>query len=481
MGEAAEKLIGAGIRLTEGAMILLEKSPHANEAAEKLLEEKKVFVDAEDVEKIIAGIEKIPLPVEVRRSSDFHPIAKESAPNLRVLDHGDVSGKSRCTGTIENFVAYFNDRFERMRRLLRTRITDKPIIESCRIKDMQGQIVRVIGIVYEKRITKNGNLLIELEDLKGSTKVIVNAQSKAFPKSRSILLDDVIAVDGKVSDIFLIADELNYLDLPMVREQKKTESDLAIAYVSDLHVGSKNFLQKEFSRFLSWLGGEGGNAELAGKVKYIIIAGDNVDGIGIYPLQEKELVVKDIYKQYEMLDELLCQIPDYIEVVVCPGNHDAVRRADPQPMIGGNLLKSDVRRIGSPGYVEIEGLSHLVYHGNSLDGIIASLPNMDYAHPEKPMVELLKRRHLSPPYGSNLIVPEEKDYLIIEEEPDVVHMGHVHKNSTATYRGTLLVNSGTFQSRTDYQIRNGHVPSPGVVPVYETKLGKIHNVSFVGE
>jgi len=44
-------------------------------------------------------------------------------------------------------------------------------------------------------------------------------------------------------------------------------------------------------------------------VKYILVAGDIVDGIGIYPNQEKELVVKDVYKQYEMFDDLFQSFP----------------------------------------------------------------------------------------------------------------------------------------------------------------------------
>ena len=64
-----------------------------------------------------------------------------------------------------------------------------------------------------------------------------------------------------------------------------------------------------------------------------------VDGIGIYPNQERELVVKDIYKQYEMLDDFIEAIPDYMEVIIGPGNHDAVRRGEPQPAMGTDLFK----------------------------------------------------------------------------------------------------------------------------------------------
>ena len=69
---------------------------------------------------------------------------------------------------------------------------------------------------------------------------------------------------------------------------------------------------------------------------------------------------------------------------------------------------------------------------------------------------------------------------MIEEEPDVVQMGHVHKNGYMFYRGTLLLNSGTFQDRTEFQVRVGHKPTPGIVPVLEAKTGKLSHVRFMG-
>ena len=80
-----------------------------------------------------------------------------------------------------------------------------------------------------------------------------------------------------------------------------------------------------------------------------------------------------------------------------------------------------------------------LYHGTSLDSIIASIPNNSYAKPEKAMVELLKRRHLSPIYGGNIIVPSKNDSMIIEKAPDILHMGHIHKNGITNYHGVAIV------------------------------------------
>ena len=81
--------------------------------------------------------------------------------------------------------------------------------------------------------------------------------------------------------------------------------------------------------------------DIAGKVKYLFISGDIVDGIGIYPNQEKELIIKDVFKQYEMFRDFVEQVPDYIEIFACPGNHDAVRRGEPMPALGKNSLATE--------------------------------------------------------------------------------------------------------------------------------------------
>jgi DNA polymerase II small subunit len=348
-------------------------------------------------------------------------------------------------------------------------------------------------MVTSKRKTKKGHLLIELEDEHGIVKVIALEEKKdpkmsCFEKANSLLLDEVVAVDGRVSDPFLVAEDIVWPDLP-VREQKRCEEDLNIAFLSDTHFGSRHFLEKNFAQMTQWLNGGGdGEAgrEIAGKIKYLLIAGDVVDGIGVYPKQEAELVVRDVREQYAMLGKFIEQLPDYIEVIVAPGNHDAVRRAEPQPKLAEDLIgevcnADNVHSVGNPSCVHIGGLRTLIYHGTSLDSIIAATPGCDYAHPEKPMLELLKRRNLSPIYGENPIVPEERDYMVIAEPPDIVHMGHVHKNGYMVYRGVSIINSGTWQGRTDFQVKQGHVPSPCIMPVFEMKTGRTKNVSFVSE
>jgi len=473
----AGELADRGIRVAMDAEGLLQ-SDQSGTLVQKIILLGKPLVTKEDIESLLKPPE--PLQTEVIRPQEFSPVAKEHPADVKFNHMLDVTGKSRTRGEVDNFIAHFRNRFERISRMLR-RSNPVPGVELADIRKHLNEKVRIIVLISEKRDTKKGNLLFEVEDMTGTFKVVVSQSrfnDKIMDKAKAVLLDDIVAITGKVLEPYLIAEDIEWPDLPVIREKKQVEADVAVAYLSDLHFGSRHFLVKHLKSFSDWLHGRGEAKELAGKVKYICIAGDIVDGIGIYPNQEKDLIVKDIYQQYKMFDDFLQSVPDYIEVIAAPGNHDAVRRGEPQPALGKDMVSSDIHLVGNPSYATIEGVKHLIYHATSMDSMISSIPHMSYMHPEKVMVEYLKRRHLSPIYGGNLIIPENVDYMVIEEPPDVFHSGHVHKNGYTQYRGTLVINSGTFQDQTDYQVKQGHVPTPALVPVYEMKSGRLHTLDF---
>ena len=55
--------------------------------------------------------------------------------------------------------------------------------------------------------------------------------------------------------------------------------------------------------------------------------------VRVYPNQEQELAILDIFEQYHHVTQFIEEIPDYIKVIAIPGNHDATRQALPQPSI----------------------------------------------------------------------------------------------------------------------------------------------------
>ncbi len=418
--------------------------------------------------------------LEIKRGDYFKPVAKEYEPRIKPKHEEDVTGKSRSKGTVADFVAYFRNRFLSFRSLFSSLQNYDEINVEHISKNENMNNVKLFCMVYDIMKTKSGNTMLIVEDMTGMARAIISKESRVIDKISTLTRDDVIMLYGKTVRGLFIVEDIDFPDVP-VSEFPIVDRDLSIVYISDTHFGSRYFNESLFKRFLRWLKGYEGNQvaqKIAGKVKYIILAGDVVDGIGIYPGQEKELVIKDIFKQYEIFDKFVEELPDYIEVIVTPGNHDAVRRAEPMPAISDEIIKSDVLRLGNPASVEIEGVKHLVYHGTSMDSLIAAIPKLSYDDPKDVMAEYIKKRHLSSIYGGNPIVPEKIDYMLIRTLPNVIHTGHVHKYARGVYRNIALINSATFQDQTDFQIKQGHVPSPGVVPVLQLKTSQITLFDF---
>ena len=247
-------------------------------------------------------------------------------------------------------------------------------------------------------------------------------------------------------------------------------------FLSDLHIGSNKFMDSAFNRFLDWLGGQSGmlseeDEEIIRRLKYVIIGGDVVDGVGVFPNQEYELVEQNIYKQYQMVSEKLKLVPKHLQMFVIPGNHDATRQALPQPMIPKKYAESlyalpNMKMLGDPCLFKLHGVSVLAYHGRSLDDVLATTPGLSYEKPEEAMKVLLRARHLAPIFGLRTpIAPEVQDHLVIDEVPDIFHAGHVHTVGYERYKSTLIINSGTWQAQTGYQANLGISPRPGIVPI----------------
>src|SRR5207245_9618321 len=90
-----------------------------------------------------------------------------------------------------------------------------------------------------------------------------------------------------------------------------------------------------------------------------------------------------IYEQYRLAAKFVGEVPDYMEVVLIPGNHDAVRQALPQPAIAKDFAGPvyDSRRVvslGDPSEVRLEGVDFLLFHGTSLMDILSFAPRFDY-------------------------------------------------------------------------------------------------------
>jgi DNA polymerase II small subunit len=394
----------------------------------------------------------------------------------------DITGNSTCEGTIGDFKLYFNDRLKTLRKIIKEKRQMMGARELSKVKRADGNI-KIIGMVSEIRTTKKGNKMITLEDEKDTVRVLLTKDKQLA--SDPTVLDEVLGIIGeKTRDgNYLLASELVRPEINVRRKINRSQEEALVAFASDIHCGSDTFLKDEFLDFLGWLNGKSGRKkELASKVKYVVIPGDIVDGIGIYPDQEEELAINDIYGQYEELARLIAHVPEHIKVIMLPGNHDAVRPAEPQPTFPQeirDLYPENVIFVGNPSYLGLSGVELLAYHGRSMDDFIKALPSLDYSHAIRIMIEMLKKRHLVPIYGGRTpIAPEHKDYLVIDKIPDIFVTGHGHSTGMSKFRNVTLINASCWQSQTSFQKMHNFIPDPAKVPIFNLHTGEAGIIDF---
>lgn len=399
-------------------------------------------------------------------SGDGNRARRERDPSEPAIA-GDVTGRSTGTGKYEDFLAVFRDRYEKLSRQLRGRVNHRP---TNAVESMPGgSEAAIVGMVADIRSTANGHWLIDLEDTTGTFPALVMKDRDMADLVDDLLFDEVIAVEGTLADDggILFADSIHFPDVPRTFEPSTADREVSAALISDVHVGSQEFNADAWNRFAEWL-----HTPEADRVEYLLLAGDMVEGVGVYPDQDEELDIVDIYDQYEAFAEHLKAVPGDMEIVMIPGNHDAVRLAEPQPAFDEELRSimsaHDATITGNPSTVTVEGVDVLMYHGVSLDEVIAELPedHASYDHPDRAMAQLLKKRHIAPQFGGHTrIAPEERDYLVMEDVPDIFHTGHVHKLGYGSYHNVLTINSACWQDQTSFQESVNIDPDVGYAPI----------------
>jgi DNA polymerase II small subunit len=518
-----ERLIKAGFQITPDSLefltslespiemvnaLVLENAPGdcppvlSREFLESWIEEREIRESESYTETLIeykSDIEEMrPVPFALAEGESDWLISIAKTP-----DSNSVGSQ----GTVDDFLALFKNRFNALKRIYLGRIDTQSAVspemakskrgDSRRRKAMsrEGMRIRrpssqkVIGIVKNKTISQSGNVIVELEDDEGSIICVIPAGREGLKgqqlseKANSILQDEVVCISGYVDqDGRMIADDVIFPDIPTTRQAGRAKRDVYAVFLSDLHCGSKEFMEDDFDRFIGWINGrdvDNADRNMVNCIRYVFIAGDLVDGVGVYPDQRPDLIIQDIYAQYDHIAGKLAKIPKHIKIVCIPGNHDACRQALPRPPIPHEYAKSlyeleeQIMILGDPTQLNVEGVDILITHGDSIDDLVTQLPGASYTEPASSMKALLQKRHLAPLYGGKTeLAPLPRDWMVIENPPDVVHFGHAHHNAVDNYRGVQIINSGTFQSQTEFMRKQGVVPTPGIVTLINLHSGQ---------
>ncbi len=495
----------SGVRLLNSTTVeeLLSIAPRVNHDMRK--SEKNILSQAtlppsgssHPTGRVIAPIEtwssnQDPRP---RNSSGFNPEdfpvdAKEIDSDIEI--HFDITGNSSTEGKILDMQSCFKSRLKQIREMMQLQgsLPRRPLrnSEAWRNRNRHNSKdyeVTLVGLASEVRWTRTGSMRFVVEDETSQIQCILKPPSDASPIHPSLdgLMDDeIIGVSGFFltgeGEPILFARDIHKPPLGN-HSKSQAEPDFAVsaAFLSDVHLGSKTFLAPQWEKMIHWFN----NDPLARTVKYFVLSGDGVDGVGIYPGQERHLSITDLFNQYGELARLLEEVPDWVDVVMLPGNHDAVRPAEPQPALDPEVQQdySNTVFVGNPCDFSLHGVRVLSYHGKSIDDFVATLRSVTYSKPEMAMRAMLERRHLAPSWGGKTpLSPEPEDRLVIPEVPDIFVTGHVHGHYVGDHKGTLMIHSSTWQDQTDFQRMLGFQPKPCILTVVNLHTYATESISF---
>ncbi|MFP4568241.1 MAG: metallophosphoesterase [Candidatus Woesearchaeota archaeon] len=474
---------------------LFDKDFDGNVIRKLILDENPDFLDEGIVKNYLSKIS-----IDVSNKKELGVDNKKKS-KVTIIKSYDKEPRKR---TFQDFVSVFNNRFKKLSEMLKSRQELSSVTSISRLHTKNhNDKTAIIGMVSDKQFTKNNNILLTLEDTTGTCTVIVkkdDEKKELFVVAENLVLDEVIGVTGTLLNKAVFAEKIIFPDIPISKELKKQKEEEYVVMLGDTHFGSNHFMTEDFERFIKWINQDMGSdvqKNIASKVKYIILTGDVVEGVGIYPGQENDLEIKDIVDQYDEAARWLGKIPSNIDIVIQSGNHDAGRLSEPQEAPFRDMAKAlwdmpNVTLVSNPGYVNLgrtdsfPGFDFLLYHGGSLIFYADNIPKIRALGGQKRsdliMKALLQKRHLAPTHKSTLYLPDpDDDFLLIDIIPDFFITGHIHRSSVSSYRNITIINASCWTETTEDQIKRGLEPLPARIPVVNLKTRDVKLINFLSK
>ena len=205
----------------------------------------------------------------------------------------DPTSKITSGEGINGYNSLFASRFNKLKRIISDRPESRLLKTIASVKTTKSDDDLYVCGLVTARINERNITKLLLEDPSGSFEGIIF--DNELQKTADLLLNDqfIMARVGFGKNSGLIIKDLISPDIPD-QATNRSDSETFAVFLSDLHIGSKYFMEDEFSEFVSWISSPD---PVARKIHFVLIGGDVVNGVGIYPNQNKELVCQTIQEQ----------------------------------------------------------------------------------------------------------------------------------------------------------------------------------------
>lgn len=430
-----------------------------------------------------------------RREQDIQSVL---LPSSQVTVKLDIPERTSAKPDFSAFRQLFQNRFEQLSTIFLENFKSSEAILKRKIGLEESSRVRsgvLIGMVQDTRVLHTNKFVIQLEDPESEiiTNCVMVQDSPSYPEYRDILRDTVIGISGVLPKNFREGDVTAFWGKDVIRPGflpksfNPTSYPHRILFLADLHFGSKYFSRGIFAKLIKFLTLQDLDPtykDIAKEIKTIIIVGDLVDGIGRFSNQKNQISSHSFQAQYEGLAKILMEIPSHIQIFVIPGEHDATQAALPQPAIDRQISQAllampNLTSHGNPLRLSLEEMKLLIFHGQGNYELFQKQFQKANYNPTTAIKQLLEYRHLYPEYGSyNPLAPFNRDYLVIDEIPDVVVSGHLHHAYFEEYKGIKIITCGTFQRENQRKTQLKGEVSLGIIPILDTVTGRVEIIDL---
>ena len=184
----------------------------------------------------------------------------EKFNSVREIDINSIKANS----SVDDFRNVFVDRYTKLRNIVLAAGKLRGPSSIGDVRKLKNGYVKIVGMVSDVSITKNGHKKFRIEDLDDRIDVIITNKNPLH--NELILNDEVLGVvgskpesknDSMKSEPVIFANEIIRPDVPFRVIDDTGREPEYVGSISDIHVGSKTFLKDSFNSMIKWIKSSG--------------------------------------------------------------------------------------------------------------------------------------------------------------------------------------------------------------------------------